>query len=288
MRPAHAVNLSTHRRSRRVRWFHVPKSGSPFINVLARFACPSLIGSNVTFVTALNFSMWRNAMRPNCSGLLAPWQGHTPALTHERAQGARPALVGLFRTPAQRLLSGFYHTEGGVQGRMIAPGMSAGERARMQHAARGDAGAYARWPGVAGCATKMLLGSPCASHRALAPQHASMAVHVLQESFAFVGLLEHWAVSVCVFHAIMMRGSPPDDAELVRTHVGSQRRAISQGSTTTRTAAAAAEHFRYDERELRGFIDTHDERVYAAASTRFWMDARRTRCVPTRTLTPAA
>ena len=62
------------------------------------------------------------------------------------------------------------------------------------------------------------------------------------------------------------------------------RRAISQGSTAS---AAAAEHFRYEEAELRGFIDTHDERIYAAATARFWTDAQRTRCVPTRTLTPA-
>ena len=78
-----------------------------------------------------------------------------------------------------------------------------------------------------------------------------------------------------------MRGSPPDAAELALGHQGARRIAAANGSES----ALVAWGFRYDERELRGFIDTHDERVYAAATARFWTDARRVGCVDSTTRT---
>lgn len=262
-----------HSKRRSVRWLHIPKAGSAFINVLARYACPSLVGSNVSFAMAFNFSHWwpEHSESHHCQGLQMPWAGHVPVRPQERAPGQR-MLVGVFRAPAQRLISGFHHTEHGQLDSMIAPGMPNQQRAAMQQAAAGDPGKYARWPGIASCATKMLLGSQCASQRRVDAVDVERAVRAL-ESFAFVGLLEHWAASVCVFHALLMSGTPPDATELAVTHAGQQRVAAAAARATGRT-----DSFRYDEGVLRGFVDVHDERVYAAARTRFWADARRTRC----------
>jgi len=188
------------------RWLHIPKTGSAFINLVARYACPSLVGSNITFVTALNFTRWRSMRSPQtipvssddatCAGLLPPWAGHIPVREHERDQRL---LLGIFRAPSQRLISGFHHTEYSMPQSMIAPGMPREQRATLQHAAIGDPARYAQWPGIASCTTKMLLGWPCASSRHVSSADVERAIRVL-DRFAFVGLLEHWVVSVCVFH----------------------------------------------------------------------------------------
>ena len=263
---------------RPVRWLHVPKSGSTFINVLARYACPSLASSGVAFVISMEFEQWRLQNNGTaCKGLLPPWLGHTPVRAQDRAPQRAHTLVAVFRAPSQRLISGFHHTEGGVANSMIAPGMPPGQRAAMQRAAAGSPARYSRWPGIAGCATKMLLGWQCASQHRLSSADTERAVHAL-EQFAFIGLLEHWTTSVCVFHALLWNASRPAPAELALAHVGSHRLAASGASRD----AARLGRFRYNESVLHGFVDVHDERVYSAAKKRFWADARRTQCEPPR------
>ena len=277
---------------RAIRWLHVPKAGSALINVVARFGCRDTIATPSSsplpplpiFDIALNFTQWRGAHpEAQCAGLLAPWAGHAPVQAHE-LHGPR-LLVGVFRRPAQRLLSGFHHREDGRPNSMIAPGASLATRAAMRRACRGDPGAYARWPGIAGCATKMLIGRQCANSRPVDAADVSRAVHVLRERFAFVGLLEHWDVSVCTFHALLMGGAPIDPIELARTHAGPQRLSQRGGASPRSSAggrATADASFAYDERALRQFVDEADEQVYAAASARFWADARRTGCAAQR------
>ena len=249
-----------------IRWLHVPKAGSAFINVAARFGCRDVEPAALpAFEVALNFTRWRESNpHVRCPGLLPSWAGHRPVQKHELRQRV---LVAIFRRPAQRLLSGFHHREDGHPQSMIAPGMAPAQRLAMRRACRGDPGAYARWPGIAGCATKMILGWSCASDRALRPADVSRAVRVMRDHFAYVGLTEHWETSVCVFHRMMRQPGGPSPSELALTHLGPLR-------THHSTPAA----FEYDESPLRGFTDEADEAVYAAVSERFWADARRTGC----------
>ena len=118
---------------------------------------------------------------------------------------------------------------------------------------------YARWPGIAGCATKMLLGHQCASTHPITDADVAKAVRIVKEGFAYVGLLEHWATSVCLFHATFRGGagrrrrqsSTADNVELRLTHPGPLR---------AKHAGDAARGFTYDEKALRGFVDEADER----------------------------
>ena len=244
-----------------VRWLHIPKTGSAFINVLARYACHG-VPKNTTFAMAHDFNRWMSSSAvPRCVRLLPPWVGHAPTRSVEvQPTGSRRVLVALFRRPAQRLLSGFHHVEGGVQA-AFAPGMTPARRAEMQRAIGSSAAKYARWPGVAGCMTKMLLGLPCASTRPLRQPNATRAALVVRERLRFVGLTDEWERSVCLFHAMLRGGAPALPTELARTHVGVAR---PRGGTGA-----------YDEASLDGFVDRHDEVVYAAARQRFADDLKR-------------
>jgi len=78
---------------------------------------------------------------------------------HHEAPNARRedarTLAAFFRAPSARLLSAFHY------GRR-AWGLPAAARRDMLRAARTPA-AFARWPGIAGCATRMLSMCGCAA-----------------------------------------------------------------------------------------------------------------------------
>ena len=76
---------------------------------------------------AANFTQWRAAHPElHCPGLRSPWAGHAPVQKHEMNSRM---LVGVFRRPSQRLLSGFHHREHGEADSMIAPGAPPERRA---------------------------------------------------------------------------------------------------------------------------------------------------------------
>ena len=154
---------------------------------------------------------------------------------------------------------------------MIAPGMDAAEREMMRQHAGNDPARYARWPGIASCATKMLTGRACASRHVPTEAELARATWLVQQRLAFVGLREHWAASVCTFHALFRPRAAVHPAELAFTHAGPIRKV---GQVDDSSGA----HREYDEHQLRGFVDVHDEQVYATARSRFFADARRTGC----------
>ena len=93
-----------------------------------------------------------------------------------------------------------------------------------------------------------------------------LALHRLRDGFAFVGLTEEWAISICLFHA--MHGGTCRAAEFVNSRPGPE----SGGSfwarrlraETTAAVAAAGD-------------DPYDEALHEAARRRFWGDVRRSR-----------
>ena len=126
----------------------------------------------------------------------------------------------------------------------------------------------------------MLLGHQCASTHPITDADVAKAVRIVKEGFAYVGLLEHWATSVCLFHATF-REEQADGGN--RRRLTMELRLTHPGPLRTKHAGDAARgSFTYDEKALRGFVDEADERVYKAASERFWADARRAGCAAAR------
>jgi hypothetical protein len=238
---------------RPVRWVHVPKCGTTMIVSILHYACARqlpawhltymvLLGNEPALRLAHALGLRREAGRPGlaCDGALElPFLGHVPVASRETR------LVAMFRRPGQRIISAWAD-------RRHADGMDRQVRQRMP--SNISVADFARFEGTAGCATKLLTGSRCAASVAVDDRRVGRAVALLRsERFAFVGLVERWDESVCLFHATMGVGTSPIVGEL--GHFG-------HSAASTRAGV-------HDEGALGGFVDAADERLYAAARAIF-------------------
>ena len=127
------------------------------------------------------------------------------------------SVVGMFRQPSQRLLSArdYMHRHRGCCKTDWGLSRKQGERAR----AAATAAAFASLPGMRGCMAKMLLGGRCCDivGRQQTLARLPRAVAFVEQTMAFVGLLEEWERSVCLWHAKF--GGPLFAAELRGTEV---------------------------------------------------------------------
>ena len=69
-----------------------------------------------------------------------------------------------------------------------------------------SAAAYAQFPGIAGCQVKMLTGNRCAAAVPITPATVAEAKRRLQSTLGFVGLTDHYNLSVCLLHAMYPAG----------------------------------------------------------------------------------
>lgn len=237
-----------------MKWLHVPRSGTSFINVLTHHPgiCPDfpqelivvrgnvpedvqdLLTANSSIRTAAARSpLWNHSSYKSvCHGRLLP-AGH-------RSIGGKWSLykdktVLMMRQPEQRLLSAY------DIGKLGCPKCE-------------NETDFAQT--VAGCVTKMMVrssdpgNSPCL--RPTDPpteKEVKVAAHRLLHQTAFVGIVEEWALSICLFHA--MFGGQCSNVETLNVHPGKPR-----------TAG-------YDTARLGGYTDPYDGHLYDAARKLF-------------------
>ena len=157
-------------------------------------------------------------------------------------------MVGLFRSPAQRLLSAYYQ-EGGPHG--------------VHHTARGSLTspvAYAHYC-ADGTSTQCAANKQCSyvigrSCRSASDLHEAVS-RLLSGSFVFVGLTELWKPSVCLFHRLLGGGARPTEFEPSRVNAGAS------GTGSEKRAG------KYDEAQLGDYRDDFDEVLYAFARVKF-------------------
>lgn len=220
-----------------VAWLHVPKAGTSFANVLVTWGCPNLPDNSVVNNAYSNANGqfvpgFMHAHREQCqSGMTLCGSGHVPMVaggcndwrTH------RGNFVALFRQPEQRVLSGFYHNRHDVSDKTL------------------DLPSYARR--IAGCSVRMINGLHCGDPAPITGQMQATAMSRLEEGFAFVGLTDDWARSVCLFH--LMHGGPCHKREFLDVRPG------------------AKHDDNYDTSGLQGWTDPHDGPLYARAAELF-------------------
>ena len=119
----------------------------------------------------------------------------------------------------------------------------------------GDNAPFAEYAScVRGCSARMLTGRACGDDSATleqVPDLTARALETLERAVDFVGLTEHWAASICLFHARF--GGPCLASEFVNTRPNPDPNA----TLDARLADAWPG-------------DPVDEAVYTAAAERFW------------------
>lgn len=190
-----------------VAFFHVPKAGSTFFNVL--YNHPAICALAPKGVAMGKHTLLRHPPEKLCEG---GWSTSYAAVPHSQLHfGVSPYnwqrnkghFVTMMRQPEQRLLSHWHYS-------ISHPGFAQGNASNIRDFAKQ----------MQGCAVKMLtekaelgsLASPCFNVE-LRPTMAmaNEAVQRLREGFAFVGLTDKWQLSICLFHA--MYGAKCNDVE---------------------------------------------------------------------------
>ena len=245
------------RDDRRVAWFHVPKCASSFGTTLAHYANGSL-PDDARILSHDEIRRWRLA--PAVTGkfscekqLLAAYPpdiwfrgrlwlkgdgnwGNHHAVTRRVLDEYAGHLFGLFREPASRAISSWAH---------MRPGCSPA--------------AYAKR--VEGMATRMLAGQQSFDYtqcccRASRPPDLALAIRRL-EAFRFIGLVEEYALSVCLFHAML--GGPCLPVEFVNMRPGK----------------CGGHNLTEDLARLNGYVDAYDTSLYRRAAQIFWSNIRK-------------
>lgn len=133
-------------------------------------------------------------------------EGHRPLPMHQRLG---KTAVTMLRHPARRLESAWAHRKHHFgMPHELAVGL------RSIHTIED----FARYPGIAGCQTKMILGYACSAPVSLTANDALEAVEILRDYFAFVGITDRWKDSLHLFHAML--GGTVHSMELVHVRRG--------------------------------------------------------------------
>lgn len=217
-------------------WLHVPKTGTSFMRAVYHYACqpaaelPAL--SSISAASPDHFDqelMWASDFRcipgRTANGMstigLAPGQrNHRWSVTRLREFPGRA--ITMLRHPTARIRSAYRSLLGHrVAAELYLCGTCGGSvqgssREQLNVARKVLSGelsfqAFSQLGAIRSCYTKLLLGTTC-----LPANAAQLAIKRLRQDFFFIGLSEHWALSVCLFHA-MMDGLQPHSSEFANS-----------------------------------------------------------------------
>lgn len=258
-----------------VAWLHVSKTGTSFCNTLwhTPAVCPSFSADEYVDDSETQGS-WNDAFGRKeevCTGLSKSYKvratdtgdvnGPDPGVgpqpySHIGIGGLeghfylmnRGHFVTMLRQPEQRMISQYNHYGGlpmfvnNLQTREWPYG---GPHPTLEE--------YALLNG--GCTVRQLTREalvPCDSFPLPTSEDVSLATTVLREGFAFVGITEQWALSVCMFR--VMFGGQCLKSDFVDTRPGEAYNGSDDG---------------YDTSELKGWVDPWDGPLYAEALSMF-------------------
>ena len=256
-----------------IRWLHFPKCGATLAVSVLSYACADEVPDWHTIGMALRGGRidvrmahaidGRHAARGSrCGGrLLLPFDGHRPVAPLVPLPSAAPrdsrGLVAMFRRPAQRLISAYLDN-------LHAWGLKSKERLMLKSRAA-TVGAFARYPGIAGCMAKMLAGYQCAANVELQSGKVVRAALATLRSprFLFIGLTEEWDASICLLHRMLPGGSRPLLGEFRQLgHSVNSHRAVSWLPPSNIDGE-------YNASVLGGFVDEADTAIYIEAERIF-------------------
>ncbi|CAE7576189.1 unnamed protein product [Symbiodinium sp. CCMP2456] len=255
-------------------WVHFPKCGSSLINALIHLpgVCP--LARNLVLDEKSLGACWLEVWYkdwcheacdkdkfwcPPVHGNLLP---HQPIANYSALAGK---LVGMFRNPEQRILSGYrddfnnfaavnyaghlqqilaMYANGTLDMERCTDSLHGLPKVPLLEFAEG-------WKG--GMTYQLVVEHPTAQtldleRPQMTLQDAEEAARRVREGFAFVGITEEWDLSVCLLHKMFGGACQASDFE-----------------NANPTSAGKSAHVDYDTSELMGWHDDVDGVVYAAA-----------------------
>eukprot|EP00043_Microstomoeca_roanoka_P011952 m.113060 g.113060 ORF g.113060 m.113060 type:complete len:534 (-) comp15346_c1_seq1:249-1850(-) len=210
-------------------WLHFPKCGSSLTNTIYHYGCRDVESAKVfSALDDPDLESYKNTTcsycYDPCKGCFTLWAphdgiirakqkhsilkmpfrekhcgadklgyipGHNPLPPSKRKERSG-SILAVFRDPRRRLVSAFnYHKH--------SFGMNWMDRERMLHVTH-TIEAFANFPGIASCQTKMLIGFTCSAHVTLNKRDLMTAKQIIEKDLAFAGVMEHWNASICLFH----------------------------------------------------------------------------------------
>ena len=256
-----------------LRWLHIPKTGTSFVNTIIRWGCPAV--SPHIFITprkerpgelgvSLNETLswdWfflnhsgRAWLQNHCDGRLVTTHPskrvpHFSLCMHRAVSHWEiPHTAAIFRLPLQRVYSNYMHLS---------------LHYNESRTPRQSLSSFVSKPQFASQQTKLLLGRHYRDKRPVTTKEALQAAAIVTNRLRFVGLTEEFELSSRLFHAKF--GGVPHRSQFENVRPG-----ISRYKTKVGRSGA----FRYDEALFQGWRDSADEIVYHAARRRFWREVR--------------
>lgn len=225
-------------------WFNVPHSGPAFAHTLLFHACPGWPTEALLRLAqgqGLPTFFKEHPLAEHCpaGAFLEASSGHEYRTGGHAGVGGpffdlhAGHFVGMFRHPASRFVDVWEHAVGPLR--------------------EGDA-TSAKAHQMTGCYVKTLTGSgqhPCMNHAPVTQQQTELAVSRIQ-GFAFVGIVEQWTLSVCLWHAMFGGQITP------QVFIGAPAETLTPGARPNSLT--------------QGWWDEADAQVYSVAVRRFWSD----------------
>ena len=140
---------------------------------------------------------------------------------------------------------------------------------------------YARFPGIAGCMSRMLTGEMCADGLLQESGLINLpeAIDIIMNHLDFVGLMEEWNESVCQFHRLYAgKQLVVSDADAAADNREQQRYWIPPLQGEFSNVHKSTKQQDYGVADLHGFTDVADTVVYEAAKLKFQQMVGEQRC----------
>jgi len=254
-------------------WFHVPKCGSSFLSALIRLpgicsGLPEDVVIHNAFFGGDNIQGFfdQYPQEEYCPRGILMRGGHNGMGSRRDYESYwKGHAVTMLRDPQQRLMSAW------VDNRHSWP-------ASKTNPPPDNAVDFAKQ--VSGCMARMLVrpgdshavddvednygslgphwGGPCGEGPPPSKEEMEEAKKRLREGFAFIGLMEEWPLSMCLFHATF--GGPCHAAEFMNTRVWHLE--------------LAAPPKLHNDSLLEGYVDPYDKEIWEEAQKIFWERVR--------------
>lgn len=239
-------------------YLHVPKCGSGLATALVHFACGKKVAENLTLIepgldnrggTGLATKYWNEKCGDH--RFLRFESAHAP-LDEQMTKHSLSKVVMMVRPPEERALSGYLHNLHDCTPLQHKYSITNQNGKRWKPDGDIDPTSFKEYAAcVDSCTTNMLVGHSCGYQgKGSKPAFLHKALERLPQ-LGFVGLTDHWELSMCLWHAKF--GGKCLPAEFAKVRPGPHRA-------------------KYDEKVLGASSDWNDQAIYDKAADLFVKD----------------